>query len=416
MTNNKHQDVDRGTPKAGKTRSPKKPIKHVTLTEIKNKTKNKNEENFRWGSKKEERSLNDKWKSEVGVTAGWNRGARLSSLQTLYISASSLSRLGQANSWHTAVVTEDQREGKERGRQRECMETEGIVQSAQAQRDGGARAAMTRLHECEYLGGGAEMVTYGLVVHVRMGVWGLSRCSCHEWQSQRNRYTVHVFTSRRENERVPSFLPLHLNAHMTDDTMQKYGAYWTRLSVQKTLKSWNWWVGPQIQGNHYNNHGDINKHHPEQRLITVLVSKATSSHPTHHRETKTLKKTWRATVPARRNRSGHSHLRTLLLGKVKWCWTAVVSAQREWEGPAVFWRRQRSVQSNLRSHFVSANPRAGLWILMSSCCFCPAQQKNPQKTCMRQTRAGTNTRENFFKVSSHCIIKASVPVSIIRLL
>lgn len=40
MTNNKHQDVDRGTLKAGKTRSPKKPIKHVTLTEIKNK-KNK---------------------------------------------------------------------------------------------------------------------------------------------------------------------------------------------------------------------------------------------------------------------------------------------------------------------------------------------------------------------------------------
>lgn len=64
MTNNKHQDVDRGTLKAGKTRSPKKPIKHVTLTEIKKK------KNFRWGSKKEERSLNDKWKSEVGVTAG----------------------------------------------------------------------------------------------------------------------------------------------------------------------------------------------------------------------------------------------------------------------------------------------------------------------------------------------------------
>lgn len=66
MTNNKHQDVDRGTLKAGKTRSPKKPIKHVTLTEIKKKKK----KNFRWGSKKEERSLNDKWKSEVGVTAG----------------------------------------------------------------------------------------------------------------------------------------------------------------------------------------------------------------------------------------------------------------------------------------------------------------------------------------------------------
>lgn len=39
MTNNKHQDVDRGTLKAGKTRSPKKPIKHVTLTEIKKKKK-----------------------------------------------------------------------------------------------------------------------------------------------------------------------------------------------------------------------------------------------------------------------------------------------------------------------------------------------------------------------------------------
>lgn len=67
---NKHQDVDRGTLKAGKTRSPKKPIKHVTLTEIFFKKEKKNEENFRWGSKKEERSLNDKWKSEVGVTAG----------------------------------------------------------------------------------------------------------------------------------------------------------------------------------------------------------------------------------------------------------------------------------------------------------------------------------------------------------
>lgn len=124
------------------------------------------------------------------------------------------------------------------------METEGIVESAQAQRGGGARAAMTRLHECEYFGGGAEMVTYGLVVRVRMGMWGPSRCSCPEWQSQRNQYTVHVFTSRRESERerekrkrVPSFL--HLNAHTTDDTMQKYGAYWTRLSVQKTLKSSN---------------------------------------------------------------------------------------------------------------------------------------------------------------------------------
>lgn len=201
---------------------------------------------------------------------------------------------------------------------------------------------------------------------------------------------------KKKKKRVPSFLPLHLNAHTTDDTMQKYGAYWTRLSVQKTLKSSNWWVGPQIQGNHYNNHGDINKHQPEQSLITVLVSKATSSHPTHHQETKTLKKTRRATVPARRNKSGHSHLRTLLLGKVKWCWTAGVSTQREWEGPAVFWRRQRSVQSNLRSHFVSANPRAGLWILMSSCCFCPAQQKIPKKPCLKQTRAGTNTRENFF--------------------
>lgn len=81
------------------------------------------------------------------------------------------------------------------------METEGIVESAQAQRGGGARAAMTRLHECEYLGGGAEMVTYGLVVRVRMRAWGPSRCSCPEWQSQRNQYTVHVFTARRENER-----------------------------------------------------------------------------------------------------------------------------------------------------------------------------------------------------------------------
>lgn len=114
------------------------------------------------------------------------------------------------------------------------MEKEGIVESAPAQQGGGARAAMTRLHECEYLGGGAEMVTYGLAVRVRMGA---SRCSCPEWQSQRNRCTVHVFTSRRENERVSSFLPLHLNAHMPDDTMQKYGAYWTRLSLQKTLKS-----------------------------------------------------------------------------------------------------------------------------------------------------------------------------------
>lgn len=320
----------------------------------------------------------------MGVTAGWNRGARLSSLQTLYISASSLSRLGQANSWHTAVVTEDQRE---RGRQRECMETEGIVESAQAQRGGGARAAMTRLHECEYFGGGAEMVTYGLVVRVRMGMWGPSRCSCPEWQSQRNQYTVHVFTSRRESERERErkekechlfslFIWMHIRL-MTQCRNMGLTGLGSACKKHSRVQTDEWGHKSKaitITTTVISTNINLNS------LITVLISKATSSHPTHHQETKTLKKTRRATVPARRNKSGHSHLRTLLLGKVKWCWTAVVSTQREWEGPAVFWRRQRSVQSNLRSHFVSANPRAGLWILMSSCCFCPAQQNPPKKT------------------------------------
>lgn len=39
----------------------------------------------------------------------------------------------------------------------------------------------------------------------------------------------------KEKKRVPSFFPLYLNAHMPDDTMPKYGAYWTKLSVQKNL-------------------------------------------------------------------------------------------------------------------------------------------------------------------------------------
>lgn len=69
MTNNKHQNVDRGTPKAGKTRSKRNTNQALDSYRYKNK-KTKTEENFRWGSKKEERSLNDKWKSEVGVTAG----------------------------------------------------------------------------------------------------------------------------------------------------------------------------------------------------------------------------------------------------------------------------------------------------------------------------------------------------------
>lgn len=53
-------------------------------------------------------------------------------------------------------------------------------------------------------GGGVERVTYGLTVCVCIGPWVeymgtevisgiVSQCSCPEWETQRNRYMVHVF-------------------------------------------------------------------------------------------------------------------------------------------------------------------------------------------------------------------------------
>lgn len=156
--------------------------------------------------------------------------------------------------------------------------------------------------------------------------------------------------------------------------MLNYEASWTELSLLKKRKEK---YLTQIWADHYNNHRDTDKHHPDQRLIS-------SPHPTHHWATKTLKKNQKSNCFLSGNKSGRSHLRTLLWGKVKWCWTAVVSARREGEGPAVFWRRQRSVQSNRRAHF-------GLWILMSSCCFCPAQQKHAWDRVERRGRGHGTT-------------------------
>lgn len=69
-------------------------------------------------------------------------------------------------------------------------------------------------------GGGVERVTYGLAVCACMGARGAyvgieeisgiaSQCSCLEWETQRNRYMVHVFQvgkKQREKEADIFFL------------------------------------------------------------------------------------------------------------------------------------------------------------------------------------------------------------------
>lgn len=154
------------------------------------------EGNFQWWSKKPHDTVSGhlKWEWQLGET---ERPGCLPCRPS--VSALSLTRLGQADSWHTAVVTENWRGGGH-------METEWIVELAQAQqgRVTGTRAAMTWVCVCVctlYLGGGGgrERVTYGL--WVRRGVYAgmeeisgiASQCSCPAWETQRNRYMVHVF-------------------------------------------------------------------------------------------------------------------------------------------------------------------------------------------------------------------------------
>lgn len=126
------------------------------------------------------------------------------------VSALSLTRLGQADSWHTAVVGGGCRGGTHGNTVSSRVSSNTTGQSEWSK--GGHDMSMS---ECEcvlYVGGGRWCREGGLWLQwcVCMGVQGVymgieeisgivCQCSCPEWETQRNRYMGQVFQLGKKN-------------------------------------------------------------------------------------------------------------------------------------------------------------------------------------------------------------------------
>lgn len=177
---------------------------------------------------------------------------------------------------------------------------------------------------------------------------------CSKWGENRAREWLTYFFLFRKTPKLSKWVIMCVS--MPDDKMLKYGAYWTKLRVQNpSWESDDW--GPKSEAIAITT--NVNIHYPRRRLITVLSMREEDGNKLlfkHHREMKDA-------INKRRKPTGKCFgeqeqkwprpYENIVVGKVKWCWTAVVSAQREGEGPAVLWRRQHSVEPNLHSHIVS---------------------------------------------------------------
>lgn len=132
-------------------------------------------------------------------------------------------------------------------------------------------------------------------------------------------------------------------ASVPDDKMLKYGAYWTKLRVQnQSWESDGWGCSSEAIAMTTG----VNKHYPRQRLITALSMWGKQGEKTFTQRTTERQRHYK------QEQKWPQPSENIVAGKVKWCWTAVVGAQREGEGPAVFLRRQRSVEPNLHSHIL----------------------------------------------------------------